>query len=76
MVTIFDLVSGETEPCTLSPQGHTAQSVTEHTPVTPAILPRLEEHSFSEADARQHRDMPLELAQLDCEVFIRAMERD
>ena len=76
MVTIFDLVSGETEEFNLQTRGPAAQPVEPHTPVASAIVPRLQEHSFSEAAAQQHRDMPLELAQLDCEVFIRSMERD
>ncbi len=79
MITVFDLVSGETEENSLqasSPLSHPRrqQGPEMRVPADSDVMPQLQEHRFTEAAAGK-RDMPLELAQLDCEVFIRAIER-
>ena len=70
MVTVFDLVTGETRTLTAkaAPRRIDAQP-----DAVPQVLPRLQEHTFTEP--RSSLDLPMALAQLDCEVFIRSMEK-
>lgn len=71
MVTVFDLVTGETQR--LSSKPAPARKDSASAADAPRVLPRLQEHTFTEP--ARTRDLPLELAQLDCEVFLRAMEQ-
>ncbi len=80
MITVFDLVSGETEENALhapSPSSHSRrQQVPEiRTPAITEVLPQLQEHRFAD-DTTAARELTPDLAQLDCEAFVRSMERN
>lgn len=70
MVTVIDLITGETETCAAKAEPGRREAMPDRS--QPYVLPRLQEHTFAETSSKP--DLPLELAQLDCEVFLRAME--
>lgn len=70
MVTVFDLVTGETETFT-SPESAPRRAAS-RSEEAPRVLPRLQEHTFTEP--AQPQPLPLAVAQLDVEVFVRMME--
>ncbi len=79
MITVFDLMSGETEENSLRAPSPSPHSRSQHAPKARApaiadVLSQLQEHRFTDATTAA-RELPPDLAQLDCEVFIRSMER-
>lgn len=71
MVTVFDLITGDSE--TLTGRSAPRRAPTS-TVAPPQVLPRLQEHTFSETP--QDSRLPLAVAHLDIEVFVRSMDRD
>lgn len=69
MVTVFDLITGETRELTTKAAPRRVEPTQE---IVPQILPRLEEHCFAQPQPRETRTW--QWADLDCEAFIRSME--
>lgn len=72
MLTVFDLMTGETETVSQKPTSPRTRSGAPLQSI-PYVMPRLQERVSTTPE--RPRDMPLELAQLDCELFIRCMKK-
>ena len=70
MVTVFDLMTGETRELTAKKAPRRSEPAPE---IGPQVLPRLQEHTFAQPQPPETRSW--QLAGLDCEAFIRSMEK-
>ena len=69
MVTVFDLITGETRELTRKAALRRVEPAQE---IAPQILPRLQEHCLATPQPRETHTW--QWADLDCETFIRSME--
>ena len=70
MVTVFDLITGETEQLTAKAAPRRMEPSQK---AVPHVLPRLQEHTF--AEPQQRETLPWPVAHLNCEAFIQSMQK-